>query len=93
MLKPHAGEDPNVPPCPFCPMILSSQPTLPPNDPARICTRCGAHRATLYEIEPEKLLVPDITFDDFIKALKRTRPSVATEELDRFEKWTEEFGE
>ncbi len=53
---------------------------------------CRAVRAGLYEIEPEKLLVPDITFQDFVKAAKRTRPSVAPEELQRFTDWTAEFG-
>ena len=54
---------------------------------------CGAVRAGLYEIEPEKLLVPDLEYADFEKAAKRTRPSVAPEELDRFTEWTAEFGQ
>ena len=37
--------------------------------------------------------MPDITFQDFEKAAKKTRPSVAPEELDHFTEWTEEFGQ
>lgn len=65
-------------------------PRCPPS--IQICARCGAHRATLYEIEPEKLKVPDVSFPDFKRAARKTKPSVAVEELERFQKWTDEFG-
>jgi SpoVK/Ycf46/Vps4 family AAA+-type ATPase len=84
------GDDANVPPCPECPRVLSTQPK--PTAPL-VCGRCGALRATLYEIEPEKLKVPDVSFADFKRAARKTRPSVAPEELDRFTQWTEEFGQ
>jgi hypothetical protein len=91
MLCPYEGaEDPNVPPCPYCPMVLSTQPR--PAEPM-MCQSCGAHRATLMEIDPEKLKVPDICFQDFMRSASRARPSVAPEELERFQKWTEDFGQ
>ena len=48
---------------------------------------------TLYDVPPEKLLVPLITYDDFLKALNKAHSSVGAEELLRFVSWTEEFGQ
>ena len=50
-------------------------------------------RRSLYDIPTEKLTVPSIVYSDFVKALKRSHSSVASEELDRFVKWTEDFGQ
>ena len=75
----------------FTPVAVASIGSDPP--PTSVTNQsCGAVRAGLYDIEPEKLLVPDITLQDFEKAAKRTRPSVAPEELQRFTDWTAEFG-
>ena len=48
---------------------------------------------TLYDVPTEKLLVPLITYDDFLKALNKAHSSVGAEELLRFVSWTEEFGQ
>lgn len=58
-----------------------------------MCRSCGCTRMSLYEIPPEKLVVPLITFKDFEKALRRAHSSVGPDELQRFIKWTEEFGQ
>jgi vacuolar protein-sorting-associated protein 4 len=81
----------DYPNCPYCPIALS---TNHPSTYQRVpCKRCGAMRTTLYEIPPEKLQVPVVTVQDFDKALRRTHGSVAASELERFVKWTEEFGQ
>jgi vacuolar protein-sorting-associated protein 4 len=54
---------------------------------------CKAERMTLYDIPSEKLVVPLITFHDFEKALRRAHSSIGPDELLRFVKWTEEFGQ
>ncbi len=59
----------------------------------KICQSCGAERLTLYDIPSEKLVAPLITFHDFEKALRRSHSSVSPDELQQFEKWTEEFGQ
>uniref|UniRef100_I2CP71 Vacuolar protein-sorting-associated protein 4 n=2 Tax=Nannochloropsis gaditana TaxID=72520 RepID=I2CP71_NANGC len=94
MLTPYhsgTGEDPNVPPCPRCPMVLLTEGGE--KQGPLTCQSCGAVRGGLYEIESERLLVPDIEFADFEKAAQRAKPSVAPEELDHFTEWTTEFGQ
>lgn len=77
------------PPCPHCTPDLSSRPA-----PKRVpCRSCGAERLGLYDLESDELKVPDVTADDFRRVLEHCTSSVAPEELERFVKWTEEFGE
>jgi vacuolar protein-sorting-associated protein 4 len=47
----------------------------------------------LYDVPNAQLLVPVVTYSDFSKALTKAHSSVATEELDRFQQWTAEFGQ
>lgn len=47
----------------------------------------------LYDVPPERLLVPLITYDDFIKALNKAHSSVGADELLKFVSWTKEFGQ
>lgn len=57
------------------------------NDPNKI-------KMTLADIpEPDKLVPPDICKDDFIKAMNRIRPTVSIKDLEKQEKFTEEFGQ
>ena len=63
------------------------------SDPTKPCPSCRAERKSLYDIPTEKLLVPAIVYPDFEKALRRSHSSVAPEELERFTKWTEDFGQ
>jgi vacuolar protein-sorting-associated protein 4 len=53
----------------------------------------GASRMTLFDVPKSKLSVPAVSREHFVAALERTSPSVAPEELQRFEDWTSEFGE
>lgn len=45
------------------------------------------------KVATEKLLVPDVCYDDFLKALTKSGSSVSEEELTRFVGWTEDFGQ
>lgn len=54
----------------------------------------GAKRIDFFEIpEPEKLVSPDVSKEDFIKAISRIRPTVSPKDLEKQEKFTEEFGQ
>lgn len=77
------------PACPYCTPDLKSAPA-PKHVP---CSRCGAERKSLYDLEQDELFVPDVTADDFRHVLEHAVSSVAPEELERFVKWTAEFGE
>lgn len=88
------------PNCPFCPIKLTTDVTVfnsssqsNSNSNSNQCQRCGAIRMSLYDIDTNKLKVPIVVFDDFKKALNKSHSSVAVEELERFIKWTEEFGQ
>jgi vacuolar protein-sorting-associated protein 4 len=48
---------------------------------------------TLYDVPPAKLRPADVSFNDFLKALRTTRPSVNPGELERYEQWTKDFGQ
>jgi hypothetical protein len=48
---------------------------------------------TLYDVPSEKLLVPVVTYDDFLKAFNKAHSSVGTDELSRFVTWTKDFGQ
>ena len=41
----------------------------------------------------EELRVPKLTFEDHKRALSRIKPSVNLKELDKFQEWTDDFGE
>lgn len=61
-----------------------------------ICTEkeIGAIKMTLTEIpQPEFLVPPEVTKDDFIKAYTRIRPTVSKKDLEKQENFTEEFGQ
>ncbi|CAN0216739.1 unnamed protein product [Discosporangium mesarthrocarpum] len=81
---------PKYPNCPYCPMKLS---TDPPDREYPRCSNCGSVRMTLYEVPTEKLLVPDVSMEDFEKALSKSGTSVSADELTRFVEWTREFGQ
>ena len=82
------------PQCPYCPIVLSITPAHQLNsDEFKVCKYCHSERMTLYDVPTEKLLVPLITYDDFLKALNKAHSSVGAEELLRFVSWTEEFGQ
>jgi len=77
------------PPCPRCVPDLTSAPA-PREVP---CKYCGAERRSLMSLPPHTLSVPNVEMADFLKVMEHATSSVAPEELERFVKWTEEFGE
>lgn len=44
------------------------------------------------DVPGEKLLPPQVRFNDFIKSIATTRPSVNHEDVEKQLKWTQEFG-
>lgn len=53
----------------------------------------GAEKKTLMDVEPSKLATPKITFADFEKSLRTSRPSVNQADLVKYVEWTKEFGQ
>ncbi|CAN0075621.1 unnamed protein product, partial [Phaeothamnion confervicola] len=72
------------------PPKLSSDPASKKYPP---CARCGALRIGLYDVPTEKLKVPDMGIEDFMKAMQKGRSSVSPDELTRFTEWTRQFGQ
>lgn len=89
----HPCED--YPNCPYCPLNLSDELASmnPQYKREVVCSHCKAVRMSLYDVPTEKLVVPRICVRDFDKALTRAHSSVGADELQRFVKWTEEFGQ
>lgn len=52
----------------------------------------GAIEMTWVDVDSEKLLEPPLTYKDFVKAIKASRPTVSQEDLSRNAEWTNEFG-
>jgi len=48
---------------------------------------------SLTEIKGESLRVPDVTKNDFILALQKSKKSVGKDQLGEYERWTKEFGQ
>lgn len=44
------------------------------------------------EVDSDKLLEPPLQVKDFIKAIKASRPTVSSSDLERNAEWTKEFG-
>ncbi|DBA04196.1 TPA: hypothetical protein N0F65_004304 [Lagenidium giganteum] len=85
------------PPCAYCHMKLSSCPKTC-QDCKAPCRRCGSLRMRLYDLpergfSDEKLRPPMVSMNDFRKAMEHSASSVAADELTRFVKWTQEFGQ
>ncbi|KAI9905455.1 hypothetical protein PsorP6_013640 [Peronosclerospora sorghi] len=85
------------PPCAYCHMKLSSCRLNCPDCKAP-CQRCGALRMRLYDLpergySDEKLRPPMISMSDFTHVLHHSTATVTLDELNRFVKWTQEFGQ
>ena len=52
----------------------------------------GAFEATWREIDPDKFLEPAVTMEDMLKSLESSKPSVNDEDMDKMNKFTEDFG-
>ncbi|KAF2084504.1 vacuolar protein sorting-associated protein 4 [Saccharata proteae CBS 121410] len=52
----------------------------------------GAMEMSWTEVDSDKLLEPPLLLKDFIKAIKSSRPTVSSEDLNRNSEWTKEFG-
>ena len=47
----------------------------------------------MYDIPDGKLREPAVTFEDFMAALTKIKPSVCIEDLDRYVEFTDKFGQ
>jgi vacuolar protein-sorting-associated protein 4 len=47
---------------------------------------------TWEQVDGDLLLAPPVSYSDFLKAIRQTKPSVNHEDLERQEQWTHEFG-
>jgi vacuolar protein-sorting-associated protein 4 len=81
------------PSCPRCPILLSSMTEPQKAQAKNPCQHCRARRMTLYDVNPDQLLVPVVSMEMFNQVLDRARKSVDPEELDHFVSWTSEFGQ
>lgn len=76
-------------PDPKDPSKLRHDMLLPcsPGDPQ------GVEMSLMQIDDPERLLPPPVTRDDFLKALKYARPSVSKDDLVKQEEFTRDFGQ
>ncbi|KAG0754849.1 hypothetical protein G6F57_010724 [Rhizopus arrhizus] len=69
-----------------------------PNQKSRYLTPCSpgapeAKEMTWVDIESEQLLEPELTIQDFLKAVQNTRPTVNQEDIEQQIKFTNDFGQ
>ncbi|KAJ3286849.1 Vacuolar protein sorting-associated protein 4 [Rhizoclosmatium sp. JEL0117] len=53
----------------------------------------GAMEKSWIDVEADELLEPDLTVNDFMRAVRMGKKSVNDEDVAKFTKWTEEFGQ
>ena len=52
----------------------------------------GAMEMTCDEVPDDRLISPPVTMEDFQRVIRRSRSSVGQDELQKYVKWTEDFG-
>lgn len=80
---------PKFPNCYLCPPKLSTDP----EGTDYTCKHCGALRMTLWDVPPDKIEAPPVTYADFETVMKHAFSTVSEAELKRFEEWTAMFGQ
>lgn len=73
-----------------------SDPSVTVNDLLTPCSpgdKEGAIEMSWTDVDGSKLMEPVITYHDFLKSLKTTRPTVNQKDLDRYAEWTTEYGQ
>ncbi|KAJ3414505.1 Vacuolar protein sorting-associated protein 4 [Chytridiales sp. JEL 0842] len=53
----------------------------------------GAIEMSWVDVQPEELMEPDLTINDFMRAVRNSKKSVNDEDVAKYTKWTEEFGQ
>lgn len=54
----------------------------------------GSFPMSLVDIpEPDKLKPPVVSYEDFLKAMSKIKPTVSQSDLDRQQEFTDEFGQ
>jgi len=77
------------PNCPTCPVKLPSDPPGTDYD----CLTCGAKWMELLDCPKEKLMDPVLGMMDFTSVLRHSHASVSEEEMEKYTKWTLQFGQ
>jgi vacuolar protein-sorting-associated protein 4 len=77
------------PNCPTCPVELPSDPPGTDYD----CLTCGAKWMDLLDCPKEKLMDPVLGMMDFTSVLRHSHASVSEEEMEKYTKWTLQFGQ
>jgi vacuolar protein-sorting-associated protein 4 len=52
----------------------------------------GAMEMKWVNVPGDKLLAPNVRFNDFLRSISTTRPSVNQEDIAKQEEWTKDFG-
>jgi len=52
----------------------------------------GAKEMTYDNVEGEELQPPTVRMEDFLRAVKDTKPSVTLSDKERHNEWTEQYG-
>lgn len=88
-------DDGNYVPCAKYPNCSLCTPKLSSDPPGMdyTCQSCGALRMTLWDVPPERLEAPPVTFNDFKKVMKHSFATVSEVELKRYSDWTAMFGQ
>eukprot|EP01098_Paradermamoeba_levis_P007568 TRINITY_DN3130_c0_g1_i4.p1 TRINITY_DN3130_c0_g1~~TRINITY_DN3130_c0_g1_i4.p1 ORF type:complete len:448 (-),score=145.63 TRINITY_DN3130_c0_g1_i4:112-1284(-) len=78
--------------------ILAPPRDNPHGPPQEYLTPCSpgdpeAMEMTWVEVEPTKLFEPKISYNDILRALRSNRASVNKDDLDKYEKFTHDFGQ
>lgn len=91
LLRDAAFEPLNLAQCTdtFRPIRIDGHQKFEPVEPGK---QGEFYRGNVYSLPPNSLYLPDITLQDLMKAMERTKPSVSTQDLQRYSEWTAQFG-
>ena len=53
----------------------------------------GAFEKSWTDVGTDELLEPELTISDFVRSVQNGRKSVNDEDVSKYTKWTEEFGQ
>jgi len=76
------------PNCAYCPIDTTASPSR-----GKVCERCGAQCKQIGDLDEGALDIPPVTMNDMLLSLDTMSKTVSEQELDRFTKWTIEFGQ
>jgi SpoVK/Ycf46/Vps4 family AAA+-type ATPase len=76
-------------PCDHCPRDPRTGNPINGQD----CPHCHCKCCRLFDLpSADSLQVPDLTYADFERVVRKSKPSVSGDDLLRYQEWTAEFG-